>query len=153
MQCVEQAIYSGRKPALSYGSNSTCRRFVHIRVTLANLEYVTPGEVVHVCDGGELTIDCGSRVTVIERATYGRRDSTTCSPSDRPSHNTNCTTDVMVVISDVCFKRNTCQYLVSRRHFIGLCPVQTTQYLTVEYQCVEGMTSRVYSVQLCWKRI
>ncbi|XP_018584761.2 uncharacterized protein LOC108920449 [Scleropages formosus] len=89
---------------------------------------------------GEL--NCGAGVIKVFRATYGRRDGTTCTSGRPPRQlvNVNCFQSRTLQISNSCNGKNSCSLTTSHPSFSDPC-YGTYKYLEVTYGCYPAKTS------------
>ncbi|XP_062855317.1 rhamnose-binding lectin-like [Trichomycterus rosablanca] len=91
-----------------------------------------------VCQGLDATIDCGNRTIHVNKANYGRTDSTVCStgvPICQIS-TTNCyKTDSLLKVAQICNDKNSCVVPVTNEFFGEPC-YGTNKYLSIDYNCV-----------------
>ena len=112
--------------------------------------FYLPGEVVRVCRGESLDLECSSdHVLVIRTASYGRSSADHCDggPGGEPCTNPG----VVGKLADDCYKRRICRLSAEDLDHmfwrVSLC-THRNPFLTVEYECVIGKNLVMYSNSL-----
>lgn len=106
------------------------------------------GYFLRVCEGGHLSINCGSKVTNIKSASYGRTRKGVCAPRGYDSNTFCYSASSMRVTLHRCQGQHRCTVHATNSVFGDPC-VGTAKYLEVSYNCVSKRPHHSTLLQVC----